>query len=87
MWEEYFGNDGGVYIATSPMKSLAELDERHTAAKKAWAGTSDDKKKKMSDLEASSFASVHTNLYSMDPKMSYPPDRWKTASPDFWGKQ
>ena len=87
MWEEYFGNDGGVYIATSPMKSLAELDERHTAAKKVWAGTSDDKKKKMSDLEASSFASVHTNLYSMDPKMSYAPDRWKTASPDFWGKQ
>jgi hypothetical protein len=87
MWEEYFGDEGGVYIATSPMKSLAEIDEHRVAAQKAWAGTSEDKKKKMGELEASAFASIHTNLYSMDPKMSYAPDRWKTASPDFWGKQ
>jgi hypothetical protein len=87
MWEEYFGNEGGVYIATAPMKSLAEIDEHHAAAEKAWAAADSDKKKKMQDLEASAFASIHTNLYSMDPKMSYPPDRWKTASPDFWGKQ
>ncbi len=87
MWEEYFGNEGGVYIVTAPMKSLAEIDEHDAAAKKAWAAAGPDTKKKMADLEASAFASVHTNLYSMDPKMSYPPDRWKTASPDFWGKQ
>lgn len=87
MWEEYFGNEGGVYIATAPLKSLAEIDEHRVAAEKAWAGTSEDKKKKMGDLEASAFDSIHTNLYSMDPKMSYAPDRWKTASPDFWGKQ
>jgi hypothetical protein len=87
MWEEYFGDEGGVYIATSPMKSLAEIDEHRAAAQKAWAATSADKKKKMGDLEASAFASIHANLYSMDPKMSYAPDRWKTASPDFWGKQ
>ncbi|HZC43323.1 MAG TPA: hypothetical protein VE195_04055 [Acidobacteriaceae bacterium] len=87
MWEEYFGNEGGVYIATSPLKSLAEIDEHRTAAKKAWVAASEDQKKKMGDLEASCFASIHTNLYSMDPKMSYVPDRWKTASPDFWGKQ
>ena len=87
MWEEYFGDDGGEYIATAPLKSLAEIDEHRVAAHKAWEATSADKKKKMGDLEASAFASIHTNLYSMDPKMSYPPDRWKTASPDFWGKQ
>jgi hypothetical protein len=87
MWEEYLGDEGGVYLATSPLKSLAELDERHGAAKKAWAAADSDKKKKMDDLEASAFASVHTNLYSMDPRMSYVADRWKTASPDFWGKQ
>jgi hypothetical protein len=87
MWEEYFGNDGGEYIATAPMKSLAEIDEHRVAAEKAWAATDSEKKKKMGELEASAFASIHTNLYSLDPKMSYAPDRWKTASPDFWGKQ
>ncbi len=87
MWEEYFGDEGGVYIATAPLKSLAEIDEHQVAAQKAWAAADSDKKKKMGDLEASAFASIHTNLYAMDPKMSYAPDRWKTASPDFWGKQ
>ncbi|MGC1873042.1 MAG: hypothetical protein WA700_18950 [Acidobacteriaceae bacterium] len=87
MWEEYFGNEGGVYIATAPLKSLAEIDSHRVAAMKAWSGASADTKKKMADLEASCFASIHTNLYSMDPKMSYVSDRWKTASPDFWGKQ
>ncbi len=87
MWEEYFGDEGGVYIVTAPMKSLAEIDEHRVAAMKAWKSADSDKKKKMADLEASSFVSIHTNLYSMDPKMSYVPDRWKTASPDFWGKQ
>jgi len=87
MWEEYYGNEGGVYIVTEPMKSLAEIDAHDAAANKAWRAASADKKKKMDDLEASSFASVHTNLYAMDPKMSYPPDRWKAESPDFWGKQ
>ncbi len=87
MWEEYFGDEGGVYIATAPMKSLAELDEHRVAAQKAWASADADKKKKMSDLEASAFASIHTNLYAMDPKMSYAPERWKIAAPDFWGKQ
>lgn len=87
MWEEYFGNDGGVYIATMPLKSMAEIDEHRAAAMKAWAAAGADKKKRMGELEASAFASIHTNLYSMDPKMSYAPDRWKTASPDFWGKQ
>ncbi|MES2223248.1 MAG: hypothetical protein V4587_20040, partial [Acidobacteriota bacterium] len=87
VWEEYYGDEGGVYLVTAPLKSLAEVDESHVAAKKAWAATDSEKKKKMGDLEASAFASVHTNLYALDPKMSYPPDRWKTASPDFWGKQ
>ncbi|HTU50650.1 MAG TPA: hypothetical protein VMF56_08655 [Acidobacteriaceae bacterium] len=87
MWEEYFGNEGGVYIATAPLKDLAEIDAHRTAAMKAWAAASAETKKRMGDLEASAFASIHTNLYSMDPKMSYAPDRWKTASPDFWGKQ
>jgi hypothetical protein len=87
MWEEYFGNDGGIYIVTAPLKSLAEIDEHRVAAEKASSAAGADKKKRMEELEASAFASVHTNLYSMDPKMSYAPDRWKTASPDFWGKQ
>lgn len=87
MWEEILGNDGGEYIVTSPFHSLAEMDALHSAGKKAWAAVSADQKKKMRDLEASCFSSIHANLYVFNPKMSYAPERWKTASPDFWGKQ
>lgn len=87
MWEEILGNDGGEYIVTSPFRSLAELDALHVAGMKAWAAVNADQKKKMSDLEASSFVSIHANVYVFNPKMSYAPERWKTASPDFWGKQ
>ncbi len=88
MWKEVLGNDsGGEYIVTQPMRSLAEMDAMHVAAGKAWAAVSADQKKKMRDLEAACFVSIHSNLYALNPKMSYVPDRWKTASPDFWGKQ
>ena len=87
IWEEWYGNDGGEFIVTSPMKSLAEVDAHRVAAHQAWTAVSADQKKKMADLEASAFESIHTNLYAFDPKMSYVSDRWKTANPDFWGKQ
>jgi hypothetical protein len=41
----------------------------------------------MSDLVAASIKSSETHLYVLSPKMSYVPDSWKTASPDFWGKK
>ncbi len=87
MWEEWYGNDGGEYIATTPLKSLAEVDAHKMDAHKAWAAVSADTKKKMGDLEANCFKSIHTNLYAVNPKMSYVWDQWKTADPGFWGQQ
>lgn len=88
MWEEILGdNSGGEYIVTAPMRSLAEMDAYHVAGAKAWKAVSADQKQKMRDLEASSFQSIHANLYVFNPKMSYVRDAWKSESPDFWGKQ
>lgn len=86
IWQGVYGDEGGLFLVTQPMRSLAELDTRRAANKKAWKAVSAEQQKKMDDLVASAFASIHTNLYSFDPKMSYVPDRWKTSSPDYWGK-
>jgi hypothetical protein len=40
--------------------------------------------KKLDAMEASCLESVQTNLFAFDPKMSYPPDAWVKADPDFW---
>lgn len=84
MYEGIFGTNGGVYLAISPMKSLAELDASHAAMAKAWAAAGADDKKNIRDLEASTFESIESNLYAVDPKMSYPADSWKAADPGFW---
>lgn len=88
VWNKMFGTaSGSVVIVTTPMKSLAEIDAHRKAGKQAWSQASADQKKQMSDLEASIFESIETNLYAVDPKMSYAADSWKTADPGFWGQQ
>ncbi|MGC1782673.1 MAG: hypothetical protein WA708_09155 [Acidobacteriaceae bacterium] len=88
VWEKYFGAEsGGLYIVTTGLRSLAELDQHRAAGHRAWSQASADQKKKMSDLEASTFESIETNLYAVDPKMSYIADSWRTADPGFWGQK
>ncbi len=38
-------------------------------------------------LAASTIESIETNLFAVNPKMSYPADNWKAADPGFWGQQ
>jgi hypothetical protein len=40
--------------------------------------------KKLSELEAASVESRVTNLFAFSPEMSYPPDAWTKAEPDYW---
>jgi len=35
-------------------------------------------------LESSCLESQQTNLFQISPKMSYPPESWVKAEPDFW---
>lgn len=86
-FEEQYGNNGGRYIVVSPLKSLAEVDQEMIDDKKMGTALSADDKKKMDDLSASAIEAEQTNLFALDPKMSYVSDSWKASSPDFWGKK
>lgn len=88
MYKKVFGSDSGsTYIAISPIKSLEEIDTRRVAAHKVWTSVSAEQKKKMSDLEASTFESIESNLYIFNPKMSYAAENWIKADPDFWNQK
>lgn len=84
MFEGTFGSGSGLYLAISPMKSLADIDANMAAGKQAWAAASADQKQQMGQLEQSAVESIESNIYAADPNMSYVGDKWKNADPSFW---
>lgn len=84
VFESYYGADnGGLYLAISRLKSLAEDDQGMGDVKKFADAIGDDGMKKVRELTAACIESEQTNLFHFNPKMSYPPDEWIKADP-FW---
>lgn len=73
------------YLNFAPLKSLAGLEARNAAnAKAVDDALGEEGRKKRDSLMASSVESVDRQLFIFSPKMSYPPEAWVTADPDFW---
>ncbi len=84
LYESYYGEDnGGIYLAISRMTSLAEDDASLGDSKKFEDAMGPEEMKKISTLSASCIDSVQDNLFSFDPKMSYPAEEWIKAD-SFW---
>ncbi len=84
MYEEAYGSPGGRYAVLTTLKSATDIDTNFASGKKFEDAMGEDGMKKMRDLEASCVASYQNNLFVIDPKMSYPPDAFIKAEPDFW---
>jgi hypothetical protein len=83
MFEEVFGTEGTTYLLVIGRKSLAELDKAF--ADKGFAtAMGDEGMKKFSELYASAVEGSSTQLFYVDPKMSYVEDSWIKSDPDFW---
>jgi len=80
----YGAENGGVYLVFVPMKSLAETDRSMLDSKKFVTALGESGLKKLEELEAACVESSQTNLFAFDPKISYVPDSWVKADPDFW---
>ncbi len=84
-FESVYGADnGGVYLAFSPMKSLSEVDGELADGAKFEAALSDGDKTKLRELTASCLETTSTNLVQFNPKMSYPSPDWVKADPAYW---
>ncbi|MBS1800117.1 MAG: hypothetical protein JSS95_09855 [Acidobacteria bacterium] len=81
---QYGANNGGVFLVMIPMKSLAETDRGLTQSKDFVSALGEDGMKKLSELTAASVESVQTNLFRINPHISYPPEPWVQADPSFW---
>ncbi len=88
-YEKTYGVESGSrYIVITPMKSLAEAD-REMADDKGFASAlgGADQMKKLRELTASALEPAETNVYMINPKMSYVSDTWVKADPAFWGQK
>jgi hypothetical protein len=83
-YEEAYGSPGGGFLIIITMKSAAEIDANFAAGKKFEEAMGEDGMKKMALLMASCVESEQTNLFRIDPKMSYPTDEMVQADPGFW---
>lgn len=84
LFESAYGQDnGGLYLAITKMKSLAEDDANMNVNKKLADKLGASGMKKLAELTADCIESEQTNLLEFNPKMSYPEDAWVKADP-FW---
>lgn len=72
------------YAVFSALKSASEIDHESAQDKDFVAAMGEDGMKKLTELETKAIESRQSNLFAFNPKMSYPPNGWVKADPDFW---
>ena len=83
-FEVAYGLPSGTYAVFTPMKSLEEVDKAYARDKDFMAAMGEAGMKRLSELSAAAIDSIESNLFQFAPKMSYPPEEWVKADPDFW---
>lgn len=84
-YEVAFGGDDGTYISITARNSLTEIDNGMAEFKKfIEAAGGEDGMNQLDEKYAQAVESAHTELFSVNPKQSYPEEAWAKADPDFW---
>jgi hypothetical protein len=83
-FEGAYGQPHGTYLIITPMKSASEIDDGYAKDAKFRAAMGEDGMKKLGELSAAAIESSESNLFIVNPRMSYVPDDWKKEDPDFW---
>jgi hypothetical protein len=83
MFELVYGGKQA-FVVITPMKGAAEIDKNFASGKAFMDAMGPDGMKKLSELSRETMDSVETNLFMINPHMSYAPDSAVSAAPDFW---
>ena len=84
MYQAVYGADDGTYVVFNPLKSAAEIDHNFGQMKDFSDALGDDGIKKLGELAAATLESGQTNLFTVNPRMSYASEDWIKADPAFW---
>jgi hypothetical protein len=83
-YELQYGGAGDTYVIFSGDKGLKDIDDGFLDGKKFEAALGEEGMKKLDELYSHTVASSDSELFSVNPKQSYPPDAWVKANPEFW---
>jgi hypothetical protein len=83
-FEEQYGTGGHGFLVITRLKSMADADQMMAEDKGFAEALGEEGLKKLAALEAACIESRQDNLFQISPKMSYPPESWVKAEPDFW---
>jgi len=88
-WAGYdlrYGGEGGTYLSLTHLDSLAEVDKMMVGEDQAFVEAIGGPEgiRKFEELLRETIDSQHTELFSINPKQSYPEEAWVKGDPDFW---
>lgn len=88
LYESRYGeNNGGMWVAFNPMRSLDEVDKGMANSQAFESSLGDPAMKHAAELAADCLQSSQTNLFVVNPKMSYVSDDWTKSAPDIWSQK
>jgi hypothetical protein len=84
MYERAYGGSEGYFIYIMPMKSAAEIDSNLANGPKFVEAIGKDGMKTLNNLMAESVDQAETNLFALNPAISYVGPEMIKADPTFW---
>jgi hypothetical protein len=84
MYEVAYGTNDGTYMALSADNSMTDIDTGFAENSKFMEALGADGVKEFRSLYASAVDTSYSQLFSINPKQSYPQDEWVKNDPDFW---
>jgi len=84
MYQQMYGGDSGDYVLFVAHKSLDEIDKGFADGKQFEAAMGEDGMKKFNELYASCVDVNQSQIFAVNPAMSYVNEQWIKADPDFW---
>lgn len=88
VFEKIYGaGSDNTYILITPMASLSDVDVMIGNGKKFSDSTGEDQLTVLRQQLSADVESSEADLFALGPNISYVPESWLTASPDFWGKK
>jgi hypothetical protein len=84
MYERAYGAGGPAFAVFHVMKSAAEIDQGFANDPKFVAAMGPEGMKKLSDLSAAAIEGSESNLFMINPRISYVGPEMISADPEFW---
>jgi hypothetical protein len=82
-YESLYGAPEGTYLFITALKSASEIDNVLAHDKDFMSAMGEDGMKKLEEFSAAAIESGESNLFALNPNMSYVPAEWPKAD-DFW---